>query len=93
MESSISQLLYVVLGVPIVFSILAVSNLFGKNLLHHLSRLSAVIVGAAVFQIMMIFNPSQPYQGTYLLLDALSLWMMIIVTLLYLAFYLGRNIH
>lgn len=97
MESSISQLLYVVLGVPIVFSILAISNLFGKNLLHHLSRLSAVIVGAAVFRIMMIFNPGQPYQGTYLLLDALSLWMMIIVTLLYLAFaftaeaYLDRD--
>lgn len=97
MEFSIGQLLYVVLGVPIAFSLLAVSNKIGKDLLHHLSRLSAVIVGAAVFQIMLLFDPARPYSGTYLYLDALSLWMMIIVTLLYLAFaftaeaYLDRD--
>ena len=97
MEFSIGHLLYVVLGVPIVFSILAVSNILGNNMLHHLSRLSAVIVGAAVFQIMLLFDSGRPYSGTYLYLDALSLWMMMIVTLLYLAFaftaeaYLDRD--
>ncbi len=88
MESmfTIQELLYFVLLVPVAFSLLAVSNLLGNGLLHWADRLASVLVGAAVWQIFLLFPAESSFHEGFIYLDALSLWMLLILSLLYLAF-------
>ena len=97
MNIDITTLLYCILGLPVLFSIIAALNIAGKNLLHWLNRIAATAVGAAVIQLVCIFDPDVPYSSEYLYLDALSMWMVIIISTLYFAFawtskaYLDRD--
>lgn len=94
---TIPQLVYMLLALPPVFSIIAAVNVLGKGLLHWLNRLTAVAAGAIVVRLVMQFDPAAPQAFGYLYLDALGLWMLVIVTMLYLAFaftskaYLDRD--
>lgn len=97
MNLGIEQLLYCILGLPAIFSILAAPGFIGKNVLHWLNRITATVVGAAVVQLMCVFNPDVPYVGEYIYLDALSMWMVMIISTLYFGFawtskaYLDRD--
>lgn len=94
---TIPQLVYTLLALPPLFSSIAAVNVLGKGLLHWLNRLTAVAAGAIVIKLVMSFDPSNPVSFGYFYLDALALWMLIIVTMLYLAFawtskaYLDRD--
>lgn len=94
---TIPQLVYTLLALPPLFILIAAVNVLGKGLLHWLNRLTAVAAGAIVIKLVMSFDPSNPVSFGYLYLDALALWMLIIVTMLYLAFawtskaYLDRD--
>ena len=83
---TIPQLVYMLLALPPVFSIIAAVNVLGKGLLHWLNRLTSVAAGAIVVRLVMQFDPAAPQAFGYLYLDALGLWMLVIVTMLYLAF-------
>ena len=61
MNIDITTLLYCILGLPVLFSIIAALNIAGKNLLHWLNRIAATAVGAAVIQLVCIFDPDVPY--------------------------------
>lgn len=97
MEFDIEQLLYCILGLPAIFSILAAPGFMNNNVLHWLNRIVATTVGLAVAELMYIFNPDIPYVGEYIYLDALSMWMVMIISTLYFAFawtsraYLDRD--
>ena len=89
--------LYLVLGLPVLFSVIATANVLSKELLHWLNRITATMAAIAVGCIVREFDPAVPYVSEYLYIDALSLWMLIIISTLYLAFawtskaYLDRD--
>ncbi|MCR5175495.1 MAG: hydrogenase 4 subunit F [Anaerovibrio sp.] len=97
MDYNVADLIYIILALPVIFSIVAAVNLLGKNVLHWLNRIFASAVAVAVVLLTLIFDPETPYIGEYIYLDALSMWMIIIIGTLYLAFawtskaYLDRD--
>lgn len=97
MDLGIKELLYFCLAAPLVFTILAAINILPKNLLHWLNRLAATAVFAAIIRLVMIFDVHTPYRDAFFYVDALSLWMVLILGTLYLAFawtskaYLDRD--
>ncbi|WP_294519651.1 proton-conducting transporter membrane subunit [uncultured Anaerovibrio sp.] len=97
MNYCITDLLYFILALPVIFSGVAATNCLGKDLLHWLNRLVATAVAGAIVMLTLSFDPDMPYIGRYIYLDALSMWMMIIIGTLYFAFawtskaYLDRD--
>ena len=97
MDFAINELIYFVLLLPVIFSVISATNLLPKDLLHWLNRITATCVAAAIGFLVVTFNPEQHYGDAYLYLDALSVWMLLIVGTLYFAFawtskaYLDRD--
>lgn len=75
----------IMLALPPIFSLIALFGKLPNDILHWLHRLTATIVGGSVALFAYNFNPAEPWQGRYLYVDALSLWIIIIITTLYLA--------
>ena len=73
------------LCLPPLCAILALVAGFNNNILHWLHRLTAAAVGFCVFQLASSFNPARPYVDDYFYIDALNMWVIIIITTLYLA--------
>ena len=73
------------LCLPPLCAILALVAGFNNNILHWLHRLTAAAVGFCVFQLANSFNPARPYVDDYFYIDALNMWVIIIITTLYLA--------
>lgn len=97
MNLSISELIYIILALPVVFSLISATNLLSKDVLHWLNRLTATVVFVVLVQLVLAFDVNSPYGDEYLYLDALSVWMLLIIGTLYLAFawtskaYLDRD--
>ena len=97
MNFSISDLIYIILLLPVIFSLVSATNMLSRNVLHWLNRLTATSVAAALFLLVTAFDVNNPYGDEYLYLDALSVWMLLIIGTLYLAFawtskaYLDRD--
>ena len=97
MNLSISDLIYIILALPVIFSMIAATNMLHKDLLHWLNRLSSTAVMVCIFLLLANFDVNCPYRDEYLYLDALSVWMLLIIGILYLAFawtgkaYLDRD--
>ena len=73
------------LCLPPLCAALALFGKFSNNTLHWLHRLTALGVGIMVVQILDHLNPVIPFQEGYFYVDALSAWVLMIITLLYLA--------
>ncbi len=88
MESmfSIQELLDFVLLLPLAFSLLAASGFFKGGILHWADRLTATLVALAVWQVVVLFPVDSAIHDGFIYLDALSLWMLLILSLLYVAF-------
>lgn len=97
MNLGISDLIYIILALPVIFSIISATNFLNKDILHWLNRITATAAFAAVVELVNSFEVNAPYRDTYLYLDALSVWMVLIIGTLYLAFawtskaYLDRD--
>ncbi|MCI6483850.1 MAG: hydrogenase 4 subunit F, partial [Selenomonadaceae bacterium] len=97
MNFSISDLIYIILLLPVIFSLVSATNMLSRNVLHWLNRLTATSVAVALFLLVTAFDVNTPYGDEYLYLDALSVWMLLIIGTLYLAFawtskaYLDRD--
>lgn len=97
MDLEIKGILYFILAVPLVFSALALMGWLPCAVIHWLNRLAATLTAAAVGKLVLCFDSGTAWQGDYLYLDALSLWMLVILALLYLGFaftskaYLDRD--
>lgn len=70
---------------PPICAILALVGKFNNEILHWLHRIAATIFGLAMVKLAMDFDPTQPFYNDYFYIDALSLWVMIIITTLYVA--------
>lgn len=97
MNLSISDLIYIILALPVIFSLISATNLLPKDGLHWLNRITATVVFVVLVQLVLNFDANSPYRDEYLYLDALSVWMLLIIGTLYLAFawtskaYLDRD--
>lgn len=97
MELSNIELLYFILGLPLIFSVVAATNVLSLGLLHFADRLTATLVFGAVVLLVMQFDTNSPIHEGYFYIDALSLWMLVIIAMLYIAFawtskaYLDRD--
>lgn len=97
MNFNLGDLIDIILALPVIFSVIAATNLLPKDALHWLNRLTATATGAALVNLILIFDPESPFKGEYLYLDALSVWMLLIIGTLYVAFawtskaYLDRD--
>ena len=69
MNLNIADLIYIVLALPVIFSVASATNLLGRNLLHWMNRVFATAVGAAIVMLVMTFDPDIPYIGEYIYLD------------------------
>lgn len=78
-------LLLIMLLLPPLCAVLALTGRFGYQALHWLHRLTATAVGCAAAALVYFFNPAVPYEYGYFYLDALSVWVLIIITTLYVA--------
>ena len=74
----------ILLCLPPLCAVLALAAGFG-NILHWLHRLTATAVGVCVALMAKSFNPAVPYVDDYFYIDALNMWVIIIITTLYLA--------
>lgn len=79
------ELIYLLLSLPPLCAVLAVSGHFSNDVLHWLHRITATGVGIFVALILRKFDPFVPFVSEYFYLDALNIWVMIIITILYLA--------
>ena len=80
------ELIYIIFALPVVCAALAVSGVLGSgSLLHWLNRLTAAAVGVAVILLAQSFTPTQPFNSEYVYLDALNVWVILIITALYVA--------
>lgn len=97
MNLDMNTCLYIILGLPVVFSALAAPGFMSNNLLHWLNRIVATVVYVAMWNMMTQFNPDEALTLQYFYVDALSMWMLMIITSLYFAFawtskaYLDRD--
>ena len=93
------EYILLLLCLPPVCALLALTGMFSNNVLHWLHRLTATAVGVSVGLLASNFNPAEPYMDDYFYVDALSLWVVIIITTLYVAAswtarsYLTREEH
>lgn len=79
------EYILLLLCLPPVCALLALTGMFSNNILHWLHRLTATAVGVSVGLLASNFNPAEPYMDDYFYVDALSLWVVIIITTLYVA--------
>ena len=79
------EYILLLLCLPPVCALLALTGMFSNNILHWLHRLTATAVGVSVGLMASKFNPAKPYMDDYFYVDALSLWVVIIITTLYVA--------
>lgn len=79
------EYILLLLCLPPVCALLALTGMFSNNVLHWLHRLTATAVGVSVGLLASNFNPAEPYIDDYFYVDALSLWVVIIITTLYVA--------
>ncbi len=86
MEFSNIYLIYFILAMPIIFSAVAATNILSLALLHWADRITATAVFAAVVMLLSQFDVNTPLHYGYIYMDALSLWMLLIVSILYIAF-------
>lgn len=97
MDLSMSELIYTILALPVIFSVISATNVLGKNILHWLNRLTATAVAVLLGVLVVSFDVNSPFANEYLYLDALSIWMLMIIGTLYFAFawtskaYLDRD--
>lgn len=78
------ELIVSMLILPPVFAALALSGLLGSgNLLHWINRLTATAIGGVFLRIMYLFTPGEQFNSEYFYLDALSVWVLMIITTLY----------
>lgn len=75
----------ILLCLPPLCAVLALVCGFSNNILHWLHRLTATAVGVSVGLLVANFEPSAPYVDDYFYIDALSCWVLLIITTLYLA--------
>ncbi len=75
----------IMLALPPICAVLALVCGFNNNILHWLHRLTATAVGATVFCMARDFVPGRPFNSEYFYIDALNMWVIIIITTLYVA--------
>ena len=80
--------LYYILGLPLLFAVVAAANMLGLKLLHIADRLTATVVFGLILDMAAKFacHADEPLRQGFFYVDALSIWMMVIVGALYLAF-------
>ena len=64
---------------PVIFSLISATNLLPKDGLHWLNRITATAVFVVLVQLVLNFDVNSPYRDEYLYLDALSVWMLLII--------------
>lgn len=77
--------IYGMLGLPFVFAFVAISGFFNNSVLHILNRTIATIVGGIFVKMLMQMPPGEVFNSEYFYLDALSIWVLLIVVVLYVA--------
>lgn len=77
--------LSILIALPPLCAILALVVKMPNNALHWMHRLTATIFGGTMAALAMSFDPAQPFHNDYFYIDALSIWVMIIITSLYVA--------
>lgn len=77
------QMLYVLIALPPLFAVLAITKYFSNNMLHVLNRLTALIVVAAFGNMTTLLTPNSVFANGIFYLDALSMWLLAIVVALY----------
>lgn len=84
--------IFAMIILPPLCAVAALVGKFDNNVLHWLHRLTATAVGVAVFLMARDFNPYHPFTNDYFYIDALSMWVILIITTLYLAAsWLAKN--
>ena len=78
-------LIYWMLGLPFGFVLVAVSGRVSNNVLHILNRVVATAVGGFFLEMLLLMQPGEVFNSEYLYLDALSVWVLLIVIVLYVA--------
>lgn len=78
-------LIYWMLGLPFGFVLVAVSGRVSNNVLHILNRVVATAVGGFFVEMLLLMQPGEVFNSEYLYLDALSMWVLLIVAVLYVA--------
>lgn len=97
MAFSLTALFYAILLAPPIFAAIAATGLLKGILLHWVNRAVALFVGAALVLFLVQFDPETAFSDWYFYVDSLSVWMLLIITLLYQAFawtsraYLDRD--
>lgn len=79
------QMLYIILGLPPLFAVLALTKCFSNKVLHWGNRLTALVVAGAFVRMTTILAPNAVFTNGIFYLDALSMWLLFIVISLYLA--------
>lgn len=79
------QYILILLCLPPLCAVLALTGRFDNNLLHWLHRLTATAVGVCLALLAAKFDAAVPYVDDYFYVDSLSLWVLIIITTLYVA--------
>lgn len=79
------EYIIMILCLPPLCALLALVAGLGNNSLHWLHRLTATAVGCCVVSLAAGFDPAVPYVDDYFYLDALNVWVLLIITTLYLA--------
>lgn len=75
----------IMLCLPPICAVLALTGRFDGNMLHWLHRLTATAVGICVGLLAYNFDPQHPYVHEYFYIDSLSCWVLLIITMLYVA--------
>lgn len=97
MGFSRTELFYVMLFLPLIFAAVSVTGVLKGSILHWSNRIIALLVGVALVLFLGAFDTEVPFSDGYFYVDALSLWMMLIIVSLYQAFawtsraYLNRD--
>ena len=80
--------LYYILGLPLLFAVVAATNMLGLKLLHIADRLTATVVFGLILDMAANFvrHAEEPIRQGFFYVDALGIWMLVIVGTLYLAF-------
>ena len=62
--------IYGMLGLPFVFSLVAISGFLSNSVLHILNRITATIVGVIFAEMLMQMSPGEVFNSDYFYLDA-----------------------
>ena len=80
--------LYYILGLPLLFAAVAAAGVLGLKILHLADRLTATVVFGLILDLGFNFSqhPDEPIRMGFFFVFSLSIWMLLIVGALYLAF-------